>query len=74
MPLAAAAETARKMATLYDLFMRQSPNRQQQIYYARRYRYWSTRAEVLERRTKRGHRCRVDGAGPGLLHKLACWT
>lgn len=59
----AAAETARKMAVLYDLFIRTSRDLQQRIYYGRRYRYWSARAAVLGRRDPRGYRCRVIGAG-----------
>ncbi len=46
----AAAETARKMAVLYDLFCRKSRTRKDRIYYGRRYRYWSARAIILERR------------------------
>ena len=43
-------ETARKMAILYDNFIRRSRSRQARIYYGRRYRYWSARAIILERR------------------------
>lgn len=69
MPKTAALETARKMTVLYDLFVRTSRDSEQQIYYGRRYRYWSARAAVLERR-EHGYRNCHFGAGDSVLPEL----